>query len=109
MVLSKCAFFHRKYLDLYTNHMPAQVRDFVTKERNCEDIAMSFLVANATGAPPIWVKGNLYEIGTTGISSLKGHSKHRTNCLNAFTDMYGYMPLVASNFKAVDARSTWFW
>lgn len=26
--------------------------------RNCEDIAMSFLVANATGAPPIWVKGN---------------------------------------------------
>lgn len=25
--------------------------------RNCEDIAMSFLVANATGAPPIWVKG----------------------------------------------------
>ncbi len=27
--------------------------------RNCEDIAMSFLVANATSAPPLWVKGNL--------------------------------------------------
>lgn len=27
--------------------------------RNCEDIAMSLLVANATGAPPIWVKGIL--------------------------------------------------
>jgi hypothetical protein len=26
--------------------------------RNCEDIAMSFLVANATSAPPLWVKGN---------------------------------------------------
>lgn len=26
--------------------------------RNCEDIAMSFLVANVTDAPPIWVKGN---------------------------------------------------
>ena len=25
--------------------------------RNCEDIAMSFLVANATAAAPIWVKG----------------------------------------------------
>lgn len=25
--------------------------------RNCEDIAMSLLVANTTGAPPIWVKG----------------------------------------------------
>lgn len=29
--------------------------------RNCEDIAMSFLVANATGAPPIWAKGNFIE------------------------------------------------
>lgn len=27
--------------------------------RNCEDIAMSFLVANATGAPPVWVTGTL--------------------------------------------------
>lgn len=27
--------------------------------RNCEDIAMSFLVANATDAPPIWVKGKI--------------------------------------------------
>lgn len=109
MVLSKCAFFHQKYLDLYTNHMPAQIRDFVTKERNCEDIAMSFLVANATGSPPIWVKGKLFEIGTTGISSLKGHSKHRTACLNKFVDMYGHMPLVPSNVKAMDARAIWFW
>ncbi|KAG1337739.1 glycosyltransferase family 64 protein C4 [Cocos nucifera] len=57
MVLSKAAFFHKKYLDLYTNHMPAAIRDYVTKNRNCEDIAMSLLVANVTGAPPIWVKG----------------------------------------------------
>ncbi|MCO5551962.1 hypothetical protein L7F22_005469 [Adiantum nelumboides] len=109
MVLSKCAFFHRKYLDLYTNHMPAQIRDYVTQERNCEDIAMSFLVANVTGGPPVWVKGKLFEIGTTGISSLKGHSKHRTACLNMFVDLYGHMPLVPSNVKAMDARSLWFW
>ena len=39
MVLSKCAFFHQKYLDLYTNHMPGQIRDFVTKERldDCDE------------------------------------------------------------------------
>lgn len=109
MVLSKCAFFHSKYLDLYTNHMPAQIRDFVTRERNCEDIAMSFLVANATKAAPIWVKGKTFDFGATGISSLKGHSKHRTACLNEFVDMYEYMPLVSSNFKAMDARSTWIW
>ncbi|KAH7286817.1 hypothetical protein KP509_32G023500 [Ceratopteris richardii] len=109
MVLSKCAFLHQKYLDLYTNHMPVQIRDYVTHKRNCEDIAMSFLVANATQGPPIWVKGKSYEIGTIGISSLTGHSEHRTACLNMFMDMYGYMPLVHSNVKAVDARSTWFW
>lgn len=87
MVLSKAAFFHRKYLDLYTNVMPSSIHDYVTRERsakwfssfiqliaflmglcltslcmywcrNCEDIAMSLLVANATGSPPVWVKGN---------------------------------------------------
>eukprot|EP00250_Pteridium_aquilinum_P000862 c11036_g1_i1 orf=563-1543(+) len=109
MVLSKCALFHRKYLDLYTNHMPAQVRDYVTKTRNCEDIAMSFLVANTTKAAPIWVKGKIFEIGSSGISSLSGHSEHRTACLNVFVDMYGHMPLVSTNLKAMDARSTWFW
>ncbi|KAI5082285.1 hypothetical protein GOP47_0002028 [Adiantum capillus-veneris] len=109
MVLSKCAIFHKKYLDLYTNHMPAKIRDYVTRKRNCEDIAMSFLVANLTKAPPIWVKGKIFEIGSSGISSLSGHSEHRSSCLNAFVDMYGHMPLVSSNFKAMDARSTWIW
>ncbi|CAN6705195.1 unnamed protein product [Malus baccata var. baccata] len=56
MVLSKAAFFHKKYLSLYTNEMPASIKEFITKNRNCEDIAMSFLVANVTNAPPIWVK-----------------------------------------------------
>lgn len=92
MVLSKAAFFHRKYLDLYTHEMPSSIHDYVSRERyglkgsfpsnvwdlginlplnfkhiflifharNCEDIAMSLLVANATGAPPIWVKGKMF-------------------------------------------------
>lgn len=86
MVLSKAAFFHSKYLAIYSNNMPASIRDYVSKNRslflsfspilffgfplsnfhlgivnsfcrNCEDIAMSFLVANVSGTPPIWVKG----------------------------------------------------
>lgn len=32
---------------------------FLILHRNCEDIAMSFLVANTTGSPPIWVQGKL--------------------------------------------------
>ncbi|CAN6704467.1 unnamed protein product [Malus baccata var. baccata] len=45
--------------------------------RNYEDSAMSLLVVDAIGAPPIWVNGKMYEIGPSGISSLKGHNKRR--------------------------------
>ncbi|XP_028081912.1 glycosyltransferase family 64 protein C4-like [Camellia sinensis] len=109
MVLSKAAFFHRKYLDLYTHKMPSSIYDYITRERSCEDIAMSLLIANATDAPPIWVKGKIYEIGSSGISSLIGHSNRRNKCLNDFISLYGTMPLVPTNVKAVDARHEWFW
>ncbi|KAJ9175856.1 hypothetical protein P3X46_014365 [Hevea brasiliensis] len=109
MVLSKAAFFHKKYLSLYSNEMPASIREYTTKNRNCEDIAMSFLVANATGAPPVWVKGKIFEIGSTGISSLGGHSERRTTCVNRFVAEYGRMPLVYTSVKAVDSRHAWFW
>ncbi|KAJ1260928.1 hypothetical protein BS78_10G269300 [Paspalum vaginatum] len=109
IVLSKASFFHKKYLDLYTNQMPPSIRTYVNENRNCEDIAMSFLVANATGAPPVWVQGRIFEIGSSGISSLKGHDLQRSRCLNAFAAMYGHMPLVATTVKAVDSRGSWFW
>ncbi|CAK7325829.1 unnamed protein product [Dovyalis caffra] len=109
MVLSKAAFFHKKYLRLYSNEMPASIKEFVTKNRNCEDIAMSFLVANATVAPPIWVKGKIFEIGSTGISTMGGHSEKRTRCVNRFVAEFGRMPLVPTTVKAVDSRNAWFW
>ncbi|KAK4489486.1 hypothetical protein RD792_005295 [Penstemon davidsonii] len=110
MVLSKAAFFHKKYLDIYTNKMPSSIHDYVSRERNCEDIAMSFLVANATGASPIWVKGKIYEIGSSGISSLKSHNDKRNKCTNDFISIFGTMPLVSTNVKVVDAtRHEWFW
>ncbi|KAF3433494.1 hypothetical protein FNV43_RR24596 [Rhamnella rubrinervis] len=109
MILSKAAFFHKKYLSLYTNTMPSSIKEYITKNRNCEDIAMSFLVANATGSPPIWVKGKIFEIGSTGISSLGGHIEKRTKCVNRFVAEFGRMPLVSTSVKAVDSRKTWFW
>ncbi|PRQ59378.1 putative hexosyltransferase [Rosa chinensis] len=109
MVLSKAAFFHKKYLRIYTNEMPASIKDFITKNRNCEDIAMSFLVANVTGAPPIWVKGKIFEIGSTGISSMGGHTEKRTHCVDRFAAEFGRMPLVPTSVKAVDSRNIWFW
>lgn len=109
MILSKAAFFHKKYLSMYTYEMPSSIREFVTKNRNCEDIAMSFLIANATRAPPIWVKGKIYEIGSTGISSLGGHNSRRSHCVDRFSVEYGGMPLVSTSVKAIDSRVSWFW
>ncbi|KAJ0044636.1 hypothetical protein Pint_06455 [Pistacia integerrima] len=109
MVLTKAAFFHKKYLRVYTKEMPASIREYVTKNRNCEDIAMSFLVANVTDSPPIWVKGKIYEIGSTGISSMGGHTEKRTQCVNRFAAEFGRMPLVSTSVKAVDSRNLWFW
>ncbi|KAG5007297.1 hypothetical protein AAZX31_09G136200 [Glycine max] len=109
MVLSKAAFFHRKYLDLYTHEMSPSIQDYVSRERTCEDIAMSLYVANATSGPPIWVKGKIYEIGASGISSLRGHSNRRNKCLNDLISLYGTLPLVSTNVKAVSARKEWLW
>lgn len=33
MVLSKAAFFHKKYLYMYTKDMPASIRKYVTRSR----------------------------------------------------------------------------
>lgn len=109
MVLSKAAFFHRKYLDLYTHKMSPSIQDYVSRDRTCEDIAMSLLVANATGGPPIWVKGKIYEVGASGISSLRGHSHRRNKCLNDLISLYGTLPLMSTNVKAVSARNEWLW
>ncbi|KAJ0729755.1 putative glucuronosyl-galactosyl-proteoglycan 4-alpha-N-acetylglucosaminyltransferase [Helianthus annuus] len=60
-----------KKITPHVNHLPARKllhnrQNFhqvsIYLNRNCEDIAMSFLVANATGAPPIWAKGNFMSL-----------------------------------------------
>ncbi|GAQ83597.1 Acetylglucosaminyltransferase [Klebsormidium nitens] len=109
MILTKAAFLHHKYFEQYTNELPREIFAYAHKARNCEDIAMSFLVANQTGAPPLWVKGAFSEIGSYGISSLGNHQQRRSECLNQFHRIYGYMPLIEGHVKAVQAVRDWFW
>ncbi|KAJ3677873.1 hypothetical protein LUZ60_001676 [Juncus effusus] len=66
-------FFDKMYPGLYMHQMLPSIWDYVSNNRKCEDIAISFLVANVTGSPPIWVQGKIDEIGLTRISSLGGH------------------------------------
>jgi len=53
--------------------------------------------------------GKIYEIGASGISSLRGHSNRRNKCLNDLISLYGTLPLVSTNVKAVSARKEWLW
>ena len=53
--------------------------------------------------------GKIYEIGSTGISSLGGHTERRTECVNRFVAEFGGMPLVSTSVKAIDSRGVWFW
>lgn len=53
--------------------------------------------------------GKIFEIGSTGISSMGGHIEKRTQCVNRFVREFGRMPLQSTNVKAVDSRKTWFW
>ena len=57
---------------MYTNIMPAKIREYVDEKRNCEDIAMQFLISNFTSLPPLYVKGHLSDyVALGGISTSK--------------------------------------
>mmetsp|Transcript_24078 Transcript_24078/g.36118 ORF Transcript_24078/g.36118 Transcript_24078/m.36118 type:complete len:428 (-) Transcript_24078:101-1384(-) len=112
MILTKAAFLHKDYMDLYTNHMPQGIKKFVDAGKNCEDIAMSFMVANETNLPPIYVRGSLQDHGVfNGISTSKswtsgGHMVERNGCLNKLVEFYdGKMPLVKGHAISAPASS----
>mmetsp|Transcript_119137 Transcript_119137/g.243600 ORF Transcript_119137/g.243600 Transcript_119137/m.243600 type:complete len:446 (-) Transcript_119137:1031-2368(-) len=108
IVLTKASFLHSKYLELYTNDgsFPKEIKNHVDRHRNCEDIAMSMLVANYTkhnnddsiptkikgqksSANPVYVQGEVSDVGLFGgISSGTGHYTTRTDCLNQLTEIF---------------------
>jgi hypothetical protein len=72
IVLTKAALFNAKYLAEYTYHMPETVRQLVDTERNCEDLAMQFLISNSSHLPPIMVKSRLEDLGSLNGISMTG-------------------------------------
>jgi hypothetical protein len=103
-ILTKASFLHSKYLELYSGtRFPQEIRDHVDQHKNCEDVAMSMLVANytkymssssssssssattasgGTPAPPIYVEGHVSDGGLFGgISTGGGHFSTRSDCL----------------------------
>lgn len=58
IILTKGAIMHARYLSAYSEDTRgmAAVRAMVAARRNCEDIAMQFVVSSATGTAPtaVW-------------------------------------------------------
>lgn len=55
-VLTKAAMMAPRWLDAYTNEMPQEILTHVREHKNCEDVAMQYLVSNRTGIPPQYAR-----------------------------------------------------
>uniref|UniRef100_A0AAY5EX42 Exostosin GT47 domain-containing protein n=1 Tax=Electrophorus electricus TaxID=8005 RepID=A0AAY5EX42_ELEEL len=97
MVLTGAAFYHR-----YGTHMDRGGGGLA----NCEDILMNFLVSAVTKLPPIKVtqkkqyKETMMQQGSKSSRwADPDHFAQRQSCTNAFTDWFGFMPLVRSQLR----------
>jgi Glycosyl transferase family 64 domain len=100
-ILTKACFLHSHYMSVYSdpNQHPIEILQYVDKYFNCEDVAMSLLVANITkptdgtldGLPvrPIYVEGSVSDKGLfNGISTGTGHMARRSECLSDLSNLY---------------------
>ena len=110
MVLTGASFYHKYWHYLYTaapNRAAQEIKQWVDKKMNCEDIAMNFLVANATGHPPIKVAPRKkFKCSTAqclnqelSLSGQHNHMVARSECINLFAEKYGYLPLKHVEFR----------
>lgn len=114
----------RYYHSLFTQYLPAGLRELVDGLAACEDILMNVLVAAVTKVPPIKVTqrkqhkeavAQRAECGdgaagtpppgqrsppTPGKGTAGSRSfSQRQDCLNQLADWFGYMPLVSSQLR----------
>lgn len=103
MILTGAAFYHKYFAYLYFYWMPQVIRDKVDEYMNCEDIAMNFLVSHFTRKPPIKVTSRwTFSCPSCPVSLWedKTHFEERSKCINFFVEVYGYMPLMRTQFRA---------
>ena len=96
-------FLLQFYTYLYSYAMPAAIRAKVDEFMNCEDIAMNFLVAHHTRRPPLKLTSKwTFRCQDCPISLWEddSHFTERHICMQYFEKIYGYMPLLYSQFRA---------
>uniref|UniRef100_A0A914W8V3 Exostosin-2 n=1 Tax=Plectus sambesii TaxID=2011161 RepID=A0A914W8V3_9BILA len=103
MILTGAAFYHKYYGSLYQSVLPARIKRFVDERMNCEDIAMNFLIANLTSQPALKVTPRKRFLcpgcPAVGISADSQHLQERSECIDFFSNVYGYNPLRTVEFR----------
>jgi hypothetical protein len=103
MVLTGAAFVHKWYMHLYQFWMPVEIRDIVDEFINCEDLALNYLISHVTRAPPVKVTSRwTFRCPNcpTALSSDQSHFNERHECMNRFSKIYGYNPLLMTQRRA---------
>ena len=102
----------RWLLQLYASEQHAPERAFVDEHpSHCDDIAVNFIYANATGLPPLLFMAGFEDIawahnaGNVGLSTATPDwQKLREDCVARLTARFGRMPLVATSLAASQLR-----
>lgn len=88
-VLAGAMFIHKKYYRKYSNIMSPEIRHMVDFYKNCDDLAINFIVASESRQPPWLVvhpKFPRLNFGSQrgALSRRPGHYIAREKCINAF-------------------------
>ena len=111
MILTGAAFYHRFFNHAFFFFMDDRIRNKIDELNNCEDIAFNMMVSHMTRKPPIKVtcRWNFYcsecelsklNVQESGISFKPDHYIKRTECLQYFISIYGYNPLLYTQYRA---------
>ncbi|CAD5229985.1 unnamed protein product [Bursaphelenchus okinawaensis] len=106
IILTSGTFIHKDIHLAYTILMSPKIRIKVDQITNCEDIAINFLVCHLyLDAATIKVTGIQNTHGKYANHGLhqrgKSHYSNREKCVDEFTQLYGYLPLVSRKWKVV--------
>jgi len=105
IILTKFMLVNRMYLLAYTRMLPEGARDYVTSKKNCEDIALNFLVSYLTGLQPLHVSIPKHDYGgLKGIYTRPGHFSTRHTCVSAFSEIFNHTSLSISRLTISPAH-----
>ncbi|KAM3719795.1 Exostosin-2 [Dirofilaria immitis] len=101
IILMRGAFYHKYYGMLYHELLPSEMIEYVEKHKDCEDIAMNFLISSVTGKSPLKVSPRkMFICPKCADSSISASDSQRllqrSACINVFVSYFGYNPLVTS-------------